>query len=94
MIVFEEVVNFILGYIALHQRFSIDEVTNYSDKKLSIGISLNNDPVISIEILPTGVCDMMIIDFDTENIKYSITKEFIDSQNLKEGITKFLQHIS
>lgn len=92
MIIFEEVVNFILDYVSKDKRLSLDNVNNYNDKKLVIGISLDNDPVISIEILPTGVCDMIIIDFDTENIKCSITKEFIDIQDLKEEVTKFLKH--
>lgn len=94
MINFEESIKFILNYVKEDPRLSIDHVNSYLDKKIAIGISLDNDPIISIEIYPNGVCDMMMIDIDTDNTRYFVNEQFINIEKLKEGIIKFLKYIS
>jgi hypothetical protein len=93
MVSFNDVIEFVEEYLSNEDGLSIVEVQNDDDEKLSIVISENEEPVISIEILANGICDMFMVDYKTEEIAYSITDSFIDIEDLKQSIIKFLNRI-
>lgn len=92
--ILKEIEIFIKKYIGnLENRISLDSITNYDDKKIEMVLSMDNH-MISISILLNLTYDLMIVEFESENLIMSKTKmcDNIDDllQEIREDFKKII----
>jgi hypothetical protein len=90
---FEFVISFIKDYRDKREGIVIDFIENFDEKKLSIVLTVLGTKMVSIEILPNGVCDLLAIEIQSEKTLDVKTETFSNNDDLKIGILNFLMKI-
>ncbi len=80
-------------YCIKNNRFTIESVDNFDNKKLSIVLDFKNFKMISIEFLPNGILDLMVADIESEEILSFEVSQVYTEETLKEKIIHFLDNI-
>ena len=75
----------------LHQDLICDDIQEINGKKLSFTLIYKNKSMISIEVLPNGICYLMLVEIESEKLVKSITLEFENREKLKSEIISFLK---
>ncbi|MEA5457744.1 hypothetical protein VB796_01765 [Arcicella sp. LKC2W] len=90
---FKDLKKFLEKYISENENISIEEIDIVDQYKMSVSINYADIKIISIELLPNGICDLMTINIETEDILKSKTIKFENSIIMEEELINYFTNI-
>ncbi len=76
------------------KKIKVEHILNYENKKLELGLSnMVNNNGGSFELLKNGTCDLLIIDFKTDETIFYETLVFKNIDELTIGLNRFISNL-
>lgn len=81
--------------ILLEKKLEVEHMINYDGKKVELGLSntVNNNGG-SLELIKDGTCDLMIIDYETDDTIFYKTIIFNTIDELSEALIDFINQLA